>query len=479
MRAFRVAPDRIAPRELDIPGGRFPMEHPDGCPLHARLSRAPNGSPTGDSSSEAHTWPQSSGIRGLSPDRGYLLCCSLSATLFLDWRSNMNRTSLSAAVLGLSCSTLAWAGPVWEEGDKDAGPSPASSRTISNGSGGQATKVNGATSSALVGSPDLIDLYEFEFDPSASGWSIECRPGWDVELFLFRDYGQGVVHLVAAADDISATDNGAKLTSLDVSVDTSSSARYFLGVTGSGAQPGYTNPTTGAFIKCFPTLPTNWTGVLTSPQNPRFDSWIGTISTAGSYSNDVTGIQIILSDGCSDAALLADGLNLLDNTSATTTDLNYDMSCSWNGTSGMGKDVWFVYEPACAGSATVETCDLIDFDSVIVVYEVEAGGACPSSPAPHACNDDGSGCAGYSSTVTFPVDLCHRYFIRVGGYCGSPGTNGLCASGDSGSGSLRLSPPVCSPSCPPSSDVNGDGIVDGADLSILLSTWGTDGSLGQ
>ncbi len=397
----------------------------------------------------------------------------------------MRHTHVSAAVLGLGCFSAAVAGPVWDEGDKDAGPTPGTARTVSNGSGGQATKVNGATSTALVGEPDLIDLFEFKFAPNASttGWSIKCEPGWDVELFLFRDYGQGVVHLLAAADDISATNNGAQITSNDVSVDVSGSIRYFLGIAGRGAKPGYLNPSNGVFVPCFPNgLPADWTGILV-PSSPRFDGWQGAVTTAGAYTNNVAGIEIILADDCSDAALLQEGANLLNTTAATTTALSYDMACSFDGQSGMGRDVWFFFDPACAGQAEVRTCDFVTFDTVIVVYEVEAGGACPTDPTPLACNDDASGgCTSgsmYASHVTFDVDACHRYYVRVGGYCGTPGTNGLCSLASSGTGSVGFSPPNCAPSCPATTDVNGDGIVDGADLTLLLSTWGSDGSLGQ
>ncbi|MDA0803904.1 MAG: hypothetical protein O2819_09185 [Planctomycetota bacterium] len=394
----------------------------------------------------------------------------------------MLKRLILAVFISLGCANAALAGPVWEEGSKDAGEVVATARTVSGGAGGSATKINGSTSTALMGTPDLIDLLQFKFDPSVfSGapWSIDCRPGWDVYLFLFLDLGDGVVHLIAAADDISATEDGARISSTDVTLNSQfSNSRYFLAITGKGAQPGYLNVTTGAFLKCFSSLPTDWNGVL-FPQNPRFSNWIGTASSAGSYSNNVTGIQIILSDTCADAAYLNDGQNLLDNTAATTDSLSYDMSCSFGGDAGMGKDVWFIYDPVCAGSATVETCGFINFDSVIVVYEVEGDGACPVSSTPHACNDDGSGCSGYSSTVTFTVDPCHRYFVRVGGYCGSPDTNGLCTSASSGFGSVKLTPPECNPLCLPSSDLNADGIVDGADLTLLLTTWGTNGALGQ
>lgn len=388
----------------------------------------------------------------------------------------MRMIALLSLVIASSVVSSSYAGPDWDEGNKDAGQTPPTARSVSSGSGGSVTKISGATSTALVAGGDNVDLYEIQFDPQASGWIIDCQPGWDVQLFLFRKYSDDVVHLLAAADDISANNNGAKLTNFMVSVDTN--ARHYLAVTGPGMTPGYINPTSGAFQACYSNgLPVNWTGVLT-PDSPRFDNWIGTATAAGPYQNSVSGLRMILSDSCADAALLASGENSLNTLAATTDPLAYDSAgCSFNGSSGMGKDVWFVYDPECAGSAIVSTCGLINFDSVIVVYEVEAGGSCPVDATPHACNDDGAGCTGYSSRVTFDVDTCHTYYIRVGGYCGSPGAGGVCATASSGYGNVSLTPPSCGGGSQ-TADINGDGIVDGADLTLLLTLWGTDGTGG-
>ncbi|MEY2713314.1 MAG: Dockerin type domain, partial [Planctomycetota bacterium] len=59
------------------------------------------------------------------------------------------------------------------------------------------------------------------------------------------------------------------------------------------------------------------------------------------------------------------------------------------------------------------------------------------------------------------------YLIAVGGFQ---------ASTYQGTGQLTLaqSGPVCPPPLP--GDLNGDGVVDGADLGILLTGWGGSGA---
>jgi hypothetical protein len=59
------------------------------------------------------------------------------------------------------------------------------------------------------------------------------------------------------------------------------------------------------------------------------------------------------------------------------------------------------------------------------------------------------------------------YLIAVGGFN---------ASTFQGSGELTLAQtgPICPP--PVQGDLNGDGVVNGADLGILLTGWGTDGA---
>ena len=128
----------------------------------------------------------------------------------------------------------------------------------------------------------------------------------------------------------------------------------------------------------------------------------------------------------------------------------------------MTNDVWFQYEACADGSMTVSTCDIVDFDTDIVVYE----GDC-SSLNQISCNGDGDGCQGYSSVLTTNVTEGNSYLIRVGGW----GADSI------GSGELLIDGPEgdCGGE-PCEGDLNEDGAVAVADLLTVIDQWGTSGS---
>ncbi len=124
-----------------------------------------------------------------------------------------------------------------------------------------------------------------------------------------------------------------------------------------------------------------------------------------------------------------------------------------------GPDVWFRYEATCTGTLTVSTCGQATFDTKLALYE-GCNALCVLGD-PVACNDNagfGSGCgAGGTSVLKADVEAGSCYRIRLGG-----------ANDESGTGVLTIS-------CEPCPDLNHDGIVDGADLGILLAGWGASG----
>ena len=84
---------------------------------------------------------------------------------------------------------------------------------------------------------------------------------------------------------------------------------------------------------------------------------------------------------------------------------------------------FFVFTPTESGSYSFSTCNQADFDSVLVVATGCAG-------AQLACNDDGAGCAGFTSFIA-DVDLTagQSYIVAIGGYS---------ATTASGSGTLTI-----------------------------------------
>ncbi len=125
---------------------------------------------------------------------------------------------------------------------------------------------------------------------------------------------------------------------------------------------------------------------------------------------------------------------------------------------------WFAFSPTQSGSYDVSTCNQATFDSKIAVLT-----SCDATSVV-ACNDDGDGCAGYSSFLTFEASCDTTYFIVLGGYSATTaqGTGTLSVSTangvDCGGGGGGVD-----------GDLDGDGHVNGADLAICLGGWGGPG----
>ena len=83
-------------------------------------------------------------------------------------------------------------------------------------------------------------------------------------------------------------------------------------------------------------------------------------------------------------------------------------------------DIWYTFTAGASGTLIVSTCGLVDYDSDLVVYE---GDDCGSLTL-LACNDDGSGCANFSSYIETPVYIGDRLTIRVGSYLNQGGGSG-------------------------------------------------------
>lgn len=165
---------------------------------------------------------------------------------------------------------------------------------------------------------------------------------------------------------------------------------------------------------------------------------------------------------CTNPLAIGLGITPFDRAGATQ-DLDLAGACSF-GSSGNTKvwnAVWFAYQPERSGSCMVSTCNAADHDTRLAVLT----GCAASSVV--GCNDDGPGCSGFTSSLTFDAVCGQTYLIAVGGYS---------ASTYQGTGQLTVAQtgPICPPPVP--GDLNGDGVVNGADLGILLTGWGTNGA---
>ena len=167
-------------------------------------------------------------------------------------------------------------------------------------------------------------------------------------------------------------------------------------------------------------------------------------------------------DDCAGAFEVVDGANAVSTQGATgQTDLPAE--CESFASVSIFNDVWYSYEATATGAVTVSTCDSVTFDSRLAVFT----GSC-AEPIFVACNDDGDGCSGFTSELTFNAECGESYFIVLGAF-----TNGV-----TGTGTLNITP---TGDCPSAciTDLNNDGFTDAADLAILLGNWGQVGAAGD
>ncbi|MSR40665.1 MAG: hypothetical protein EXS10_02030 [Phycisphaerales bacterium] len=174
----------------------------------------------------------------------------------------------------------------------------------------------------------------------------------------------------------------------------------------------------------------------------------------------VCGLGPSAQDECEGALVAVEGLNALTLERAVTNGTLLP-TCTLNGSTSCFHDVWFKYTATRSGTTTVETCGYGNFDSRMAVYS----GSC-ANRALIACNDNGQLCLPLgTSRLTFTAACDETYLIQIG-----------AAQGYGGDGQFNIF--SAGASCAPCvADLNANGFVDAADLSILLNAWGTKGGV--
>ena len=125
-------------------------------------------------------------------------------------------------------------------------------------------------------------------------------------------------------------------------------------------------------------------------------------------------------DSCSDGSAIAgDGVFAFDATTATTgAEGQNEYSCYSFGSSTVDNDIWFEWTADTDGTVNVSTCNDASADTKIAAYP---GNSCPADGSSLACNDDGDGCAGFTSSMDFACTSGSVYMIQVGHFPGTPG----------------------------------------------------------
>ena len=174
------------------------------------------------------------------------------------------------------------------------------------------------------------------------------------------------------------------------------------------------------------------------------------------FIDDVRVLTVIVpsNDECATATAIGEGSFTFNSTNGTDSATALPASCDEGAGTTMKNDIWFLYSATCSGTATVSTCGTAAFDTRLAAYAT----VCPPAGALLACDDGTAGCATGTSSMSFNAVAGLSYYLRVGGAVAG------------GTGTLNVS---CVPVAACDADLNGDRVVDGADLAAVLNAWGT------
>ncbi|MFM7051889.1 MAG: dockerin type I repeat-containing protein, partial [Planctomycetota bacterium] len=141
------------------------------------------------------------------------------------------------------------------------------------------------------------------------------------------------------------------------------------------------------------------------------------------YTLAVTGVpcdaQPPVNDLCANATVAVEGANPFNNTFAGTEVAG--ATCGFGGTA-FTNDVWFTFTATQTGDYNFETCTCpAPFDTGIEIYD-----ACPDVGGTlQACNDDGTGCAAFASSLNYGMTAKQTIWVRVAGWGGATGATDL------------------------------------------------------
>ena len=154
-------------------------------------------------------------------------------------------------------------------------------------------------------------------------------------------------------------------------------------------------------------------------------------------------------DRRTDALTVGEGVWAFDSTEASTDPDPLPSWCDEGAGLAISHDLWFRFVPPRADSWTIGTCGSAGWDTRLAVYA--EGGSLPL-----ACSDDA--CDGDSAQLQLPLEAGETLLIRIGGW-----GHGADAALSIGAAS--------STACP--GDLDLDGQVDAADISVLLILFGS------
>ena len=399
------------------------------------------------------------------------------------------------SILDCSLAGSAFAGPDWDEGAKDAGSTTTTSQTVSGSTNTAVTRVRGGTSStALVGTPDLVDIYLVKTGSNPNLFLCDMNmgpggaPAWNARLTIFKKTEVSCIKFYVTLGFPIATVVKASASSpwpiLDGSVLVNNptggppatlgslmaaNTEYYVAVSGLNNLPIGLNSdcsSTGSTKTLF--LNTTGLGMYRISTNDaayHLTSWTDPATAeTGAYSIPVDGMYPISASSC-DVPARANGplvLKAFDFAFAPAMPGTIALPCAPG--SFPNRQFFFLWTANCAGPAEVSTCGLTLINSGIEVFEINACNSdlCAAAASPSiACNDQ-CGTAN-ASLVTFTAESGRQYLVRL---------TRIAALTTAMTGDIKF---TCTPALG-SRDINGDGIVDATDLAYLIGSWGTSGN---
>ena len=409
----------------------------------------------------------------------------LGRTLFGGVMQSNFTNKLTISILALAVSGIAYAGPEWDEGETDAGALPGTSQVVSGSSGASTQRIIGKTTAgaAFVGAADLVDMYVVKTGSSVAEFSIKMPPpassAWPARLTIFKKVtvnccasGACPVTLakpIATVARASSTIGYPILAANSVLVGTqitlgsllTPNTEYLVACSGKSNLPGGLRDDCGSG-QAFTFFP-NATEIGVYGANSlellsHITQWTDPPSAeAGTYEMPTTGMYPLPASSC------ATPMTVSGSPAEKSFDFAFAPAITGTVPCATGyvalREFFFKWNPGMSGPATVATCGLTLVDTAIEVFQLDCSNESCTGTAV-ACNDQ----CGISnaSAVTFTAQAGRQYLVRL---------TKLNLNISQNVGSIRFT--VDGP--PPSGDVNGDGIVNGLDLGILLGQWGTSG----
>ena len=125
-------------------------------------------------------------------------------------------------------------------------------------------------------------------------------------------------------------------------------------------------------------------------------------------------------DECANADVIGPGATVVafDTNVASDTGLPATNSAEVGNCGSISDDVWFSWTANVSGEHIFSTCDDADFDTEIGLWE---GTDCGTA-IPVACNDDGTGCSGFTSELVVPgIVAGTTYLVQIGHFNSTSG----------------------------------------------------------